>query len=71
MVDQQDLNNIDEKGIAFTIRSVFVIDPSKKIRLTVSFESCNLCFLNKRYRTLPLTFSQMVSPIHKPPRSSG
>ncbi|GAM86613.1 hypothetical protein ANO11243_046270 [Dothideomycetidae sp. 11243] len=37
MVDAQDLNNIDEKGIAFTIRSVFVIDPSKKIRLTMMY----------------------------------
>lgn len=35
MVDQQDLENVDQKGIAFTIRSVFVIDPSKKIRLTM------------------------------------
>ncbi|KAF1985812.1 mitochondrial peroxiredoxin-like protein Prx1 [Aulographum hederae CBS 113979] len=37
MIDQQDLSNIDEKGIAFTIRSVFVIDPSKKIRLTMMY----------------------------------
>ncbi|KAF2834790.1 mitochondrial peroxiredoxin-like protein Prx1 [Patellaria atrata CBS 101060] len=37
MVDQQDLTNIDEKGIAFTIRSVFIIDPSKKIRLTMMY----------------------------------
>jgi len=37
MIDQQDLNNIDEKGIAFTIRSVFVIDPAKKIRLTMMY----------------------------------
>ncbi|GIZ42264.1 hypothetical protein CKM354_000553900 [Cercospora kikuchii] len=37
MIDQQDLENIDEKGIAFTIRSVFVIDPSKKIRLTMMY----------------------------------
>ena len=37
MVDQQDLSNIDEKGIAFTIRSVFVIDPSKKIRLIMMY----------------------------------
>ncbi|MCJ1408774.1 peroxiredoxin 1 [Ptychographa xylographoides] len=37
MVDSQDLTNIDEKGIAFTIRSVFVIDPSKKIRLTMMY----------------------------------
>ena len=37
MVNSQDLTNIDEKGIAFTIRSVFVIDPSKKIRLTMMY----------------------------------
>ena len=37
MIDQQDLDNIDEKGIAFTIRSVFVIDPAKKIRLTMMY----------------------------------
>lgn len=37
MIDQQDLDNIDKKGIAFTIRSVFVIDPSKKIRLTMMY----------------------------------
>ena len=37
MIDQQDLDNIDQKGIAFTIRSVFVIDPSKKIRLTMMY----------------------------------
>lgn len=35
MVDTQDTTNFDQKGIAFTIRSVFVIDPSKKIRLTM------------------------------------
>ena len=37
MVDAQDLTNIDEKGIAFTIRSVFVIDPQKKVRLTMMY----------------------------------
>lgn len=37
MIDQQDLSNISEKGIAFTIRSVFIIDPSKKIRLTMMY----------------------------------
>jgi len=37
MVDVQDLTNIDQKGIAFTIRSVFIIDPKKKIRLTMSY----------------------------------
>ncbi|KIV95013.1 hypothetical protein PV10_02721 [Exophiala mesophila] len=37
MVDAQDLTNIDEKGIAFTIRSVFIIDPAKKIRLIMLY----------------------------------
>ncbi|KAL9599422.1 MAG: hypothetical protein Q9219_003859 [cf. Caloplaca sp. 3 TL-2023] len=37
MVDAQDTTNVDQKGIAFTIRSVFVIDPAKKIRLTMMY----------------------------------
>ncbi|PMD63303.1 thioredoxin-like protein [Hyaloscypha bicolor E] len=37
MIDAQDLENIDQKGIAFTIRSVFIIDPAKKIRLTMMY----------------------------------
>ena len=37
MVDSQDVTNKDERGIAFTIRSVFVIDPAKKIRLTMMY----------------------------------
>lgn len=37
MIDQQDLDNLAQKGIAFTIRSVFIIDPSKKIRLMMMY----------------------------------
>ena len=37
MVDAQEVTNRDDKGIAFTIRSVFVIDPTKKIRLTMMY----------------------------------
>lgn len=37
MIDHQDATNVDEKGIAFTIRSVFIIDPSKKIRTILSY----------------------------------
>ena len=37
MVDAQDLTNIGEKGIAFTIRSVPVVDPQKKVRLTIMY----------------------------------
>jgi len=37
MIDYQDTTNVDSKGIAFTIRSVFVIDPKKTIRLIMSY----------------------------------
>ena len=37
MIDQQDLDNIDEKGIAFTIRSVFIIDPANKVHLSLTY----------------------------------
>jgi glutaredoxin/glutathione-dependent peroxiredoxin len=36
-LDYQDTTNVDSKGIAFTIRSVFIIDPKKKIRLILSY----------------------------------
>jgi len=37
MLDYQDTTNVDSKGIAFTIRSVFIIDPNKTIRLILSY----------------------------------
>ncbi|KAM6513004.1 peroxiredoxin 1 [Fusarium solani] len=37
MIDQQDATNVDEKGIAFTIRSVYFIDPKKTIRTILSY----------------------------------
>ncbi|EXA41493.1 peroxiredoxin (alkyl hydroperoxide reductase subunit C) [Fusarium oxysporum f. sp. pisi HDV247] len=37
MISQEDLEKVAVKGIAFTIRSVFVINPSKKIRLTMMY----------------------------------
>ncbi|KAF3941173.1 Peroxiredoxin-6 [Dactylella cylindrospora] len=37
MLDYQDTTNVDSKGIAFTIRSVFIIDPKKTIRLILSY----------------------------------
>ncbi|KAA8901926.1 mitochondrial peroxiredoxin PRX1 [Sphaerosporella brunnea] len=37
MIDHQDTTNVDSKGIAFTIRSVFVIDPKKTIRLIMAY----------------------------------
>lgn len=37
MLDYQDTTNVDSKGMAFTIRSVFVIDPKRTIRLILSY----------------------------------
>jgi alkyl hydroperoxide reductase subunit AhpC len=37
MLDKQDITNIDAKGIPFTIRSVFIIDTKKTIRLILSY----------------------------------
>ncbi|KAF9018373.1 thioredoxin-like protein [Hymenopellis radicata] len=37
MLDYQDVTNRDNKGLPFTIRTVFIIDPKKVIRLTISY----------------------------------
>ncbi|KAF2083420.1 thioredoxin-like protein [Saccharata proteae CBS 121410] len=37
MVNQEDLEAIESKGLPLTIRSVFIIDPSKKIRLMMIY----------------------------------
>ncbi|WVF65946.1 hypothetical protein IAT40_000684 [Kwoniella sp. CBS 6097] len=37
MLDKLDATNVDKKGIPFTVRTVFVIDPEKKIRLTLAY----------------------------------
>ncbi|KAI5124865.1 hypothetical protein M0805_007297 [Coniferiporia weirii] len=37
MLDALDATNRDAKGLPFTIRTVFVIDPKKVIRLTISY----------------------------------
>lgn len=37
MLDHQDATNVDAKGLPFTVRSVFIIDPQQKIRLTLTY----------------------------------
>ncbi len=37
MLDYQDTTNVDSKGQPFTVRSVFIIDPAQKIRLTLTY----------------------------------
>ncbi|KAH9843668.1 1-Cys peroxiredoxin [Rhodofomes roseus] len=37
MLDEQDATNRDGKGLPFTIRTVFIIDPKKVIRLSLSY----------------------------------
>ncbi len=36
-IDRQDATNVDQKGVALTIRSVFIIDPKKTIRLIMAY----------------------------------
>ncbi|GJE84731.1 peroxiredoxin [Phanerochaete sordida] len=37
MLDEQDATNRDAKGLPFTIRTVFIIDPKKTIRLMLAY----------------------------------
>jgi len=37
MLDYQDITNVDQKGLPLTVRTVFIIDPKKTIRLTISY----------------------------------
>ncbi|TXT16060.1 hypothetical protein VHUM_00563 [Vanrija humicola] len=37
MLDHQDATNIDNKGLPFTVRAVFIIDPKQTIRLTLTY----------------------------------
>jgi len=37
MLDEQDATNRDAKGLPFTIRTVFVIDPKKIVRLMIAY----------------------------------
>jgi len=37
MLDYQDATNVDKKGLPLTVRTVFVIDPKKSIRLTLTY----------------------------------
>lgn len=37
MLDYQDTTNVDSKGQPFTVRAVFIIDPKKVIRLTLTY----------------------------------
>ncbi|EIW73318.1 thiol-specific antioxidant protein 3 [Tremella mesenterica] len=37
MLDHLDATNVDAKGLPFTVRTVFIIDPSKKIRLFLAY----------------------------------
>ncbi|CAG8484492.1 2882_t:CDS:2 [Ambispora gerdemannii] len=37
MLDYQDITNVDTAGVPFTVRSVFVVDPKKTIRLILSY----------------------------------
>ncbi|KAJ3183228.1 hypothetical protein HDU85_002254 [Gaertneriomyces sp. JEL0708] len=37
MLDYQDPSNVDRRGMPFTVRSVFIVDPRNRIRLTITY----------------------------------
>ncbi|KAI0254228.1 1-Cys peroxiredoxin [Lactifluus subvellereus] len=41
MLDYQDASNVDKKGLPLTVRTVFVIDPKKIIRLLISYPAAS------------------------------
>ncbi|KAI0269307.1 1-Cys peroxiredoxin [Gloeopeniophorella convolvens] len=41
MLDHQDATNVDKKGLPLTVRTVFIIDPKKVIRLTLSYPAAS------------------------------
>lgn len=52
MLDEQDVTNKDQRGIPFTVRSVFVIDPSKKVRLILQYPASTGRQFNEIIRAL-------------------
>ena len=60
MLDYQDTTNVDQKGLPLTIRTVFIIDPKKVIRLTISYPAVigrNFVCIDLRSSFSQLTFS--------------
>jgi len=41
MLDLQDASNVDKKGLPLTVRTVFVIDPKRIIRLLISYPAAS------------------------------
>ncbi|KAH9816504.1 thioredoxin-like protein [Melampsora americana] len=52
MLDEQDLTNQDQNQIPFTVRSVFIIDPKKKIRLILQYPASTGRQFNEILRSL-------------------
>ncbi|RKF60098.1 Peroxiredoxin PRX1, mitochondrial [Erysiphe neolycopersici] len=52
MLDYQDTTNVDSSGIALTIRSVFIIDPKKIIRLIMSYPASTGRNINEILRVI-------------------
>ncbi|UZP44901.1 hypothetical protein NXS19_012713 [Fusarium pseudograminearum] len=69
MIDQQDATNVDEKGIAFTIRSVFIIDPKKTIRTIFSYPASTGRNAAEVLRVIDS--SRPVTSTASPPLSTG
>lgn len=60
MLDYQDATNVDAKGIPFTVRTVFVIDPKKVIRLTLSYPASTGRNFDEILRVVDCTYKPVV-----------
>ncbi|KAH9007146.1 thioredoxin-like protein [Lactarius hatsudake] len=56
MLDYQDATNVDKKGLPLTVRTVFVIDPKKTIRLTISYPASAGRNFDEIIRVIDCTF---------------
>jgi alkyl hydroperoxide reductase subunit AhpC len=56
MLDALDATNVDAKGIPFTVRTVFVIDPKKIIRLMLSYPASTGRNFDEILRVVDCTF---------------
>ena len=52
MLDYRDPSNVDKNGLPLTVRSVFIIDPSNKIRLIMTYPAVTGRNFNEILRTI-------------------
>ena len=64
MLDHQDATNVDKKGLPLTVRTVFVIDPKKVIRLTLTYPAATGRNFDEIIRAVDCTFRVSLFRMH-------